>query len=1077
MGRLNFFKVRAARIVGARPTRRVKQNSTQRKRRLLFEALHERMVLATVTWDGGAGTSSWNDADNWDGNQLPGASDDVVIGDLSGTPTITINATTSVQSVTAAEKVALASGVTFTTSQLSTYNAGVGLAGGTFSPNSGADVYGASTWTAGNIVGNGSGTISLYGSMAFSGISNRSAQNIAIINHGTFTQTAGQLDLSNATFDNHATYQLQGASSQVAIRTFGTGLFANVASGTAVFEDTMTGVHGVSGLFENAFSATMTVASGTFQFPGGRTHAGAFDVSSGATLQFQGSSGFNSGTAFPGAGTVHLLSGTYSVGGDLTIPALVNSATITVASGRTLSLSSPTLSGGTLTGAGTVALSGTTVVAATTTVSGNVVNSGTFEIGGVNRQVLLNSPGVLTNASAATIAITTTANPAIAGTGQIDNSGLITSSGTTGISVNNSNNLSGGEIQVLSGTLSLPASGSHAGTFTADAGATMNIQNGTMTLNGGTSFGGGGTINLFGGTYNVTDDISGTNLNLSFAANFMNISDGKTFTLTGNNTLAGANFSNVVTATGTLRNTGTLAVTGAVGVNRGTFRNAGTLSASTASATVTVGTGASIINESTGTYQLLSTSGIQGATGSFVNHGTLNRAGSGTAPINAPTTGSGAITVSSGVLDFQRGGTFANDITTAAGATTKFGNSFAYTFNTGSSFLDTGTVEFANGTFNFTDDVTASSNVAMSSSFGTVNVSAGKTFAWAGSANSIAGGALAGSGSIVNSGLLTISGTSLSNALTLSNATSGVVAVTGNLTLSGAGSIVNQGTWRRTTSSGTATVANAFSNLGSVEVQSGTLTLSGVVSQATTATLTGGTWISDAGTLDLSNSPALTVIGAAAVVRTNGNRFPKLASLATNQGSFEVTSGGSFATVASLDNQGTITVPNAATLTVHSSGSLTNTGTLALEGGSVIASAINHSVGGFIEGSGVIQGTVVSDGGTIGNADGPGALSIVGAYQQASRSDLRIELGGAVAGISYDQLNISGTVTLAGELHVSVVENYLGNQAFTIIDNDGNDPVSGTFDGLPEGATITLGASVLQLSYVGGDGNDVVLTA
>jgi hypothetical protein len=77
---------------------------------------------------------------------------------------------------------------------------------------------------------------------------------------------------------------------------------------------------------------------------------------------------------------------------------------------------------------------------------------------------------------------------------------------------------------------------------------------------------------------------------------------------------------------------------------------------------------------------------------------------------------------------------------------------------------------------------------------------------------------------------------------------------------------------------------------------------------------------------------------------------------------------------------------------------------------------------------------------------------------------------------------VTGTVTLAGILDVSQFNSFtpsVGDQ-LTIISNDGADAVSGTFSGLPEGSTISdflgtgLGAIV---SYAGGDGNDVVLTA
>jgi hypothetical protein len=47
---------------------------------------------------------------------------------------------------------------------------------------------------------------------------------------------------------------------------------------------------------------------------------------------------------------------------------------------------------------------------------------------------------------------------------------------------------------------------------------------------------------------------------------------------------------------------------------------------------------------------------------------------------------------------------------------------------------------------------------------------------------------------------------------------------------------------------------------------------------------------------------------------------------------------------------------------------------------------------------------------------------------------------------------------------------------FTIVDNDGTDPVSGTFNGLPQGTTLLIGSANFQITYHGGDGNDVVLT-
>jgi hypothetical protein len=90
-----------------------------------------------------------------------------------------------------------------------------------------------------------------------------------------------------------------------------------------------------------------------------------------------------------------------------------------------------------------------------------------------------------------------------------------------------------------------------------------------------------------------------------------------------------------------------------------------------------------------------------------------------------------------------------------------------------------------------------------------------------------------------------------------------------------------------------------------------------------------------------------------------------------------------------------------------------------------------------------------------------------------------VELGGLTAGTEYDQLAVTGTVALGGALNVSLISSFPPqfDDVFAIIDNDGSDPVIGTFDGLPEGALVSAGAAQFQISYVGGDGNDVVLTA
>src|SRR5207253_1724260 len=77
----------------------------------------------------------------------------------------------------------------------------------------------------------------------------------------------------------------------------------------------------------------------------------------------------------------------------------------------------------------------------------------------------------------------------------------------------------------------------------------------------------------------------------------------------------------------------------------------------------------------------------------------------------------------------------------------------------------------------------------------------------------------------------------------------------------------------------------------------------------------------------------------------------------------------------------------------------------------------------------------------------------------------------------YDQINVAGSVNLSGAtLTGSVGFAPAAGTTFTIINNDGSDAVTGTFSGLAEGATVTFSGQTFTISYVGGTGNDVVLT-
>lgn len=80
----------------------------------------------------------------------------------------------------------------------------------------------------------------------------------------------------------------------------------------------------------------------------------------------------------------------------------------------------------------------------------------------------------------------------------------------------------------------------------------------------------------------------------------------------------------------------------------------------------------------------------------------------------------------------------------------------------------------------------------------------------------------------------------------------------------------------------------------------------------------------------------------------------------------------------------------------------------------------------------------------------------------------------------YDQIVAGIGVILDGSsLDLTYLEGCVIKEGdtFTIVDNTGTSPVQGTFKDLPEGAEITVSGVTFKISYVGGDGNDIVLTA
>ncbi len=156
----------------------------------------------------------------------------------------------------------------------------------------------------------------------------------------------------------------------------------------------------------------------------------------------------------------------------------------------------------------------------------------------------------------------------------------------------------------------------------------------------------------------------------------------------------------------------------------------------------------------------------------------------------------------------------------------------------------------------------------------------------------------------------------------------------------------------------------------------------------------------------------------------------------------------------------------------YTGATIVNAGTLSIEM-SQIQSPVTVNSGGTISGAnaGHMGALTVLPGGTVH----PGAIiTVEGDLSLAAGSSYLVDL---VASQSFDRVAVTGAVDLGGST-LTVSEQFAAaiSETFNIVLNLGSLPVVGTFAGLPEGATFSVGGSLYSISYVAGDGNDVSLT-
>ena len=365
-----------------------------------------------------------------------------------------------------------------------------------------------------------------------------------------------------------------------------------------------------------------------------------------------------------------------------------------------------------------------------------------------------------------------------------------------------------------------------------------------------------------------------------------------------------------------------------------------------------------------------------------------------------------------------------------------------YRNNEAGSFVNHGTVSAsAGGYLNEHLSNWSSSGVITAGSGWTVNLQ--RTGSNSGSITASSGGTVDLSGSWTSSGPITVNG---GGTLNLSNGSnSGSIAATG-------GTVNFGGTWSNSGSATASTggVVNLYNdnNSGPITASSGgTVNFGGAWSDRASATLT-------VGTMNFYNSGTWT----AATINTDA------ASAVNFVGSF-TTAGGTLA--------------------------LTGSGLFQLQGGDLAGGTVSLAASARMQISGgTLDNLILNNAGAVAWTSGNIAVvngesvtnSATGTFDDQTDGTIGVlneQIGGIASGTQYGQIDVAGTVSLAGTLKVAFINGFVPvtGESFTVIRNDGTNPVGGTFDNLAERAVFTAGGRQLRISYVGNaDQRDVVLT-
>ena len=314
----------------------------------------------------------------------------------------------------------------------------------------------------------------------------------------------------------------------------------------------------------------------------------------------------------------------------------------------------------------------------------------------------------------------------------------------------------------------------------------------------------------------------------------------------------------------------------------------------------------------------------------------------------------------------------------------------------------------------------------------------------------------------------------------------------GGVTYSGTGTISNHADTPDSTglsiaSSGGIGGTNLVEVAGSITGARGIDTADGTTTIVVTGTVTGtgGTAIlfgnaSSNNTVDLK--PAAVITGN---LDGSGNDDTVRLSGTSGSGTFDLGKVGADFSVLVKGEAATWTVTgtlNSAVGTVVRNGTLLVDGTV---GTVLVTDGFGDVPPALLGGTGTVGNVIVQSAGILAPGASAGTLTSAGNVTLSTGSIFRVEIGGTTAGSQYDVLHLSGT-GLSGLIDLgsaTIQASLIGGftptvgQVFRIIDNDDIDAVSNTFAGMSEGAGVLVSGQAFRVSYVGGDGNDVTLTA